>query len=168
MGRHKVNLMKGIVAFDSVYGNTLKVAEAIAEELRAEGQEIEVMDLGKRIPWGAEADFAFIGSPTRMAKMTGRTRRFLKRLKKEHWSAHTIVAFDTVLKLPEDPEKRSKSAKWTEDGAGPKIKAFAEEMGMKVHPEVLRAEVVGLKGPLAPDALDKSREFARRVIKDLL
>jgi len=39
---------------------------------------------------------------------------------------------------------------------------------MKVHPEVLRAEVVGLKGPLAPDALDKSREFARRVIKDLL
>lgn len=159
--------MKGIVAFDSVYGNTLKVAEAIAEELRGQGQEIEVIDLGKRIPRGAEADFAFIGSPTRMTKMTGRTKRFLRRLRKEHWSGHTIVAFDTVLKLPEDPEKRTRSAKWTEDGAGPKIRAFAEERGMKVHPEVLRAEVVGMKGPLAPDALDKSREFARRVIRDL-
>lgn len=159
--------MKGIVAFDSVYGNTLKVAEAIAEELRGQGQEIEVIDLGKRIPRGAEADFAFIGSPTRMTKMTGRTKRFLRRLRKEHWSGHTIVAFDTVLKLPEDPEKRARSAKWTEDGAGPKIRAFAEERGMKVHPEVLRAEVVGMKGPLAPDALDKSREFVRRVIRDL-
>ncbi len=159
--------MKGIVVFDSVYGNTLKVAEAIAEELRGQGQEIEVIDLGKKVPRGAVADYAFIGSPTRMTKMTGRTKKFLKRLKKEQWADRTIVAFDTILKLPEDPEKRARSAKWTEDGAGPKIKAMAEERGFRVHPEVLRAEVVGMKGPLAPDALDKSREFVRKVIKDL-
>ncbi len=159
--------MKGIVAFDSVYGNTLQVAMAIAEELRAQGHEVEVIDLGKKVPRGAEGDFAFIGSPTRMTKMTGRTKRFVKRMKAEKWADHAIVAFDTVLKLPSDPEKRERSMKWTEDGAGPKIKALAEERGLRVHPEVLRAEVVGLKGPLAPDALDKSREFARRVVQQL-
>lgn len=156
--------MKGIVAFDSQYGNTKRVAEAIAEELRAQGQEVEVIDLGRKIPRGAKADFAFIGSPTRMKRMTGRTKRFIKRLRSEDWTDRPIVAFDTVLKLPSDPQKQEEARKWTENGAGPKIKALAAERGFRVHDEVLRAEVMGIKGPLAPETLDHSREFARRFI----
>ena len=157
-------MLKGMVAFDSQYGNTKMVAETMAEELRAQGQEVEVIDLGRRIPWGARADFAFIGSPTRMKRMTGRTKRFLRRLKREDWADHIIVAFDTVLKLPPDPEKREEALRWTEDGAGPKIKAMAADRGFKVYDEVLRAEVLGIKGPLAPDALEKAREFVRRFV----
>jgi len=42
--------MKGVVAFDSVFKNTMRVAEAIAEELREMGLEVEVIYIGLRVP----------------------------------------------------------------------------------------------------------------------
>ncbi|MBI0583850.1 MAG: hypothetical protein ISF22_06435 [Methanomassiliicoccus sp.] len=159
--------MRGIVAFDSVYGNTMRVAEAIADELRGQGHEIELIDLGRKVPRGMEADFAFIGSPTRNGKMTSRAKSFVKRLDADHWSARPIVAFDTVMHLPEDPRQRDRMVRWTENGAAPRIKALVEERGMQAYPEVLRVEVTGLKGPLLPGSLDRSREFARKFAAEL-
>jgi flavodoxin len=154
-------IMKGIVAFDSVFGNTKYVAEAIAEELRRNGQEVEVLDLGRTVPWRAEADFAFVGSPTRNGRMTSKAKRFVKRLGKDRWASRPVVFFDTVIRLPEDERQRGHMVKWTANGAAPRMKELAEKRGVMVHPEILRAEVTGLKGPLAPGSLDRAREFAR-------
>jgi multimeric flavodoxin WrbA len=156
--------MKGIVAFDSVYGNTQKVAEAIAEEIKAQGHEVEVYNLGRKVPRVSEGDFVFVGSPTRMGRMTGRTKKFVKRLDREHFASRTVVPFDTVLTLPADPEKRQKALKWTENGAAPRIKELAAKKGLMVNEHVLRVNVSGLKGPLAPDALDQARQFTREFL----
>ncbi len=153
--------MKGIVAFDSVYGNTKIVAEAIAEEIKAQGHEVEVYNLGARVPRLAEGDFVFVGSPTRVGRMTGRTKKFIKRLDREHFATRTVVSFDTILTLPEDPGKRQKALKWTEHGAAIRIKELAEKRGLMVYGQVLRVNVSGLKGPLVPEALDQAREFTR-------
>jgi menaquinone-dependent protoporphyrinogen IX oxidase len=153
--------MKGIVAFDSVYGNTRKVAEAIAEEIRAQGHEVEVYNLGEKVPRLAKGDFVFVGSPTRMGRMTGRTKKFVKRLDQEHFASRTVVPFDTIMTVPEDPEKRQKALKWTEHGAAIRIKELADRRGLKVNEQVLRVNVSGLKGPLVPEALDQAREFTR-------
>jgi flavodoxin len=154
-------VMKGIVAFDSVYGNTQRVAEAIAEEIRAQGHEVAVHNLGKKIPRVAEGDFVFVGSPTRMGRMTGRTKKFVKRLDRGHFATRTIVPFDTIMTLPADPERRRKALKWTEHGAAIRIKELAADRGLKVNDLVLRVNVTGLKGPLAPEALDQARDFTR-------
>jgi flavodoxin len=159
--------MKGIVAVDSVFGNTMRVGEAIADELRKSGHEVEVVDLGKKVPRGAEADFTFIGSPTRNGRMTGRAKKFLKRLRKDYWSTRPVAIFDTVMHLPDNERQRRHMVKWTENGAAPRLKALAEERGLKVHPEIFRAEVTGLKGPLAPGSLDRSREFARQFARTI-
>jgi flavodoxin len=37
--------MNGLIACDSYFGNTLQVAEALAEELRAAGHDVEVVNL---------------------------------------------------------------------------------------------------------------------------
>jgi flavodoxin len=55
--------MKGIVAYDSVHGNTKQVAEAIAEEIRAAGHEVELIFLKESESNVAQGDFLFIGSP---------------------------------------------------------------------------------------------------------
>lgn len=159
--------MKGVVAFDSVFKNTMRVAEAIAEELREMGLEVEVIDLGLRVPRGAEADIAFIGSPTRNGRMTGRAKRFLKRLKRERWSTRPVVVFDTVMRLPEDERQRERMAKWTENGAAPRMRALAEKRGLNPYPDMLRVEVTGIRGPLAPGSLARSKEFARSVITSI-
>lgn len=159
--------MKGIVAFDSVYGNTRKVAEAIAEAIRAQGHEVEVLDLGRKVPRGVTGDFVFVGSPTRMSRMTGRTKKFVKRLDKKVWSSRPVVPFETVMKVPDDPEQRAKAEKWTTHTAGPRIKELAEKRGLRTSDSVLRAEVTGLKGPLAPDALEKVRVFTDQFMATL-
>jgi flavodoxin len=156
--------MKGIVAFDSVFGNTKHVAEAIAEELKENGYEIEFIDLGRKVPWKVEADLVFIGSPTRDSRMTSRAKKFVRRLRKQHWASRPVIVFDTVIRLPENERQRERMAKWTVNGAAPRMKALAEKRGLKVYPEVLRAEVTGLKGPLAPGSLDRVREFTRSAL----
>lgn len=153
--------MKGFVAFDSVYGNTGKVAQAIAEELRAQGHEAEVIDLGRKVPRLKEGDFVFVGSPTRMGRMTGRAKKFVKRLDRDHFSSRPVVPFDTMLKLPAEPEARVKALKWTEHGAAIMIKELAEQRGLKVYDRVLRVDVTGLRGPLAPEGLDEAKAFTR-------
>jgi hypothetical protein len=133
------------------------VAEAIAEALKAKGHDIEIIDLdeGGKAPAG---DFMFIGSPTRIGMMTGNTKRFMKGLDASVWKGRTIVAFDTIM-AAKDPAKSGKGM-LIENGAGPKLKELAEKMGLKVYPQVLRTEVTGLKGPLAPGAIDKAKAFA--------
>jgi menaquinone-dependent protoporphyrinogen IX oxidase len=37
--------MNGLIACDSYFGNTLQVAEALAQELRAAGHDVEVVNL---------------------------------------------------------------------------------------------------------------------------
>lgn len=159
--------MKAVVAFDSVFKNTMRVAEAIAEELRELGHEVEVIDLGVRVPRGAEADLVFVGSPTRNGRMTGRAKKFLKRLGKEHWSARPVIVFDTVMRLPENERQRDRMVKWTENGAAPRLRALAEKRGLNAYPEMLRVEVTGIRGPLAPGSLARSKEFARSVMSSV-
>jgi flavodoxin len=149
--------LKGIVAFDSVYGNTKQVAEAIAEALRVKGHDIEIINLGEgsKTPVG---DFMFIGSPTRIGMMTGNTKKFVKGLDVNVWKGRTVVAFDTIM-AAKDPARSGKGM-LIENGAGPKLREMAEKIGLKVYPQVLRTEVAGLKGPLAPGAIEKAKAFA--------
>ncbi|HOL07705.1 MAG TPA: flavodoxin domain-containing protein, partial [Methanomassiliicoccaceae archaeon] len=161
-----VDIMKGIVAFDSVYGNTRHVAEAMAEEIKAQGLEVALVNIGQTMKFDADADFILIGSPTRMKQMTFRTKRFIKKARKVY-AGKPGAAFETKLRTPTDPTAREKMAKWIDNTAGPKIREMAEEGGIRMYDEVLRAEVVDTYGPLMPNTLEQSREFVRRFLANM-
>jgi flavodoxin len=151
--------MKGVVVYDSVYGNTKMVAEAIAEQIRAEGHEAELVGLREGGKKEVSGDFLFIGSPTRMGKMTRRSSKFVKKMDHEMWKGKPIVAFDTILTLPEDEEERKKALKWTEYGAAPRLHDLAKERGLNARDPVLRVHVSGMKGPLVPTALEEAKKY---------
>jgi len=150
--------MKSVVVFDSVFGNTKQVGETIAETIRAKGHEVETVYIKKQKTAPA-GDFMFISSPTRFARMTGKTKHFVKKLDREAWKGKKVVAFDTIMPIPEDPEKVVKVKRWVENGAGLKLKALAEELGFSTYPMVLRVEVKDMKGPLADGGLEKAKAF---------
>lgn len=156
--------MKAVIAVDSVYGNTKLVAEAFKEEIEKAGHEVEFINLRKgfRIPSGG--DILFVGSPTRVAKMTPRAKKFMKKLDVTAWAGKTVIAFDTHMPVPDDPEKQKKAMKWVEPGAAGKLTALAAERGLKVRSPPLRFTVSDMKGPLAPGQLEKARELAREII----
>jgi flavodoxin len=159
--------MKGIVVFDSVYGNTKQVAEAIAEQIRADGHSAETLNLGEREATKVEADFMFIGSPTRIGRMTKKAKAFVEGLDVEYWRNRPIVTFDTVGPMSEDVEKRKVWLARVEKSAATRMRDQAKARGLGVHPDVLHVAVTGFKGPLAPDALEVARDFTHRFIANL-
>jgi flavorubredoxin len=154
--------MKGIVAYDSVYGNTKQVAEAIAEQIRSEGHEVELIPLRDGGVGAVAGDFLFVGSPTRMGRMTKKAKGFLEGLDREHWKNRPIVAFDTVGPFSEDEEKRKKWLSRVEKSAATRMQELVRKRGLSTHPEVLHIAVTGFKGPLASDGLDMARDFTHR------
>jgi flavodoxin len=150
--------MKAIIAFDSVYGNTRMVANELAVVLTQMGHEAVLIDLkewDKRTPSG---DILFIGSPTRMVMMTRRAKRFAKMLDERIWKGKPLYAFDTIM-VSSDPEKQAKAAKYTENGAAPKLKILLAGRGLMVQDKMLRVPVTGLKGPLVETWKDQVKAF---------
>jgi flavodoxin len=159
--------MKGVVAYDSVYGNTKQVAEAIAEQIKSEGHEVELISLKDGGGGAAAGDFLFVGSPTRIGRMTKSAKKYLEDLDAEHWKIRQIVFFDTVGPLPKEKEKREKWLSRIEKSAATRMQDIARHRGLSAHQDVLHVPVTGFKGPLAPDALDMAREFTHRFIATL-
>lgn len=135
--------MKCLVVYDSVYGNTKRVAESIADVLGRSGHAVQVLEVRDAIKSKLDADLMFIGSPTRMGDMTRKTRRFLKGIGAASWGQRPVAAFDTEMA----EVIRNNGA-----SAAAKIYDLARSKGMRVHTPVLKIGVTGMKGPLSPDA----------------
>ena len=160
--------MKGTVVYDSYYGNTKQVAEAIADQLRAEGHDAEVRSIREHHRAEPVGDVMFLGSPVRMGSVTGRVKRFVKKLDANLLKSTPIVVFTTTLKLPDDAsdEKRQAQDKY-DRAAGRKLRDLAREQGLLAVDDHLWAEVAGMKGPLTEEALPKTKQFTHDVLRSL-
>ena len=159
--------MRGIVAYDSVYGNTEQVARAIAEQVKSDGHEVELMSLKGGGTKPVTGDFMFLGSPTRVGRPTGAAKDFVNNLSVDQWRNKPIVIFDTVGPLPKDDEKRKVWLERIEKSAASRLRDLASERGLTIHPVLLHLAVTGFKGPLAPDSLDRAREFTHNFVTTL-
>jgi flavodoxin len=160
--------MKGVVAFDSVHGSTKAVAEAIAEEIKAEGHEVELINLREPAPSGVVGDFLLVGSPTRGGRPTKGTTSFVERLE-ESWKGKPAGVFDTVGPLSKDPEKRKKWLETIDAGsknAASKLKEQCIRKGMKVS-GMLHVPVVGMWGPVTPEGPQMGKDFAHEFLASL-
>lgn len=159
--------MQALILFRSHYGNTRKVAEALAAELSALGHGSVVQDLRRKLPGPEGVDLVLIGAPTRMAKVTRRALRALKRLRKRGFAAKPLAIFDTYGPLPAKPEDLEKGRKWLYPGAAGIMQNAARTLGLNVYLNTLRCEVKGMKGPLVDDALESARAFVKEFVSTI-
>ena len=88
--------MKAIIVYDSLYGNTEKIANSIAQGI---GGEVKVVKVGEAN--AAELgtyDLAVIGSPTQGGKHTKLMQEFLRKIPDGTLKNNKVAAFDTRLK----------------------------------------------------------------------
>ena len=159
--------MKGVVAYDSVHGSTKKAAEAIAEQIKADGQQVDLLWVKERKGSEVEGDFMFIGSPTRGGRMTKDMKEFIEDLNTERWKGRIIVAFDTLGPLSKDPEKRKGMLMNLKDDAktaATSMQRLCRERGLSVHGKALHLAVTGMWGPLAPDGPEMAKEFTHEFL----
>ncbi len=152
--------MKGIVIYDSSHGNTKTIAETIANSLKNSGIEVDLFYIKKVKGLNAKHyDFLILGSPTKFGSMTFATKFFLGRLKNGEWTNKPFATFDT-----ENPENEQQAkAQNKEWSAGEKIAQKLKEKEMKQLLPVLKALVVGQKGPLVDGEIDRARLFAMEI-----
>jgi menaquinone-dependent protoporphyrinogen IX oxidase len=152
--------MKGIVVFDTSYGNTKIVAETISETLKGSGIEVDtfyVKDVKKLS--AKDYDFLVLGSPTRFGTMSLAIKGFLGKVKSEEWTNKPFVAFDT-----ENPENMVK----TEWSAAEKIaERLRDNNKMNQLLPVLKAVVLGQKGPLQEGEIDRTKGYASQIAAKL-
>ncbi|HEY3421206.1 MAG TPA: flavodoxin family protein [Methanomassiliicoccales archaeon] len=147
--------MKALVLFDSKYGNTEKIAQAIATGLREGG--IEPVEC-RALSASGEEDFRgkdlwVLGTPTHYGSVPFRFSALLKNaLKEDHLGVQTAV-FDTRMK---DFPK----------GAESKLRKILEKKGKPVIADASFV-VAGMRGPLEEGEEEKARLFGRQ-IADLL
>jgi flavodoxin len=91
--------MRIVVVYDSVYGNTKRVAQAIAQALGDELRgEVPVIPVGEaKTSELRSVDLLVIGSPTHGALPTEATQAFVKELGEPANSTSRVAAFDTRL-----------------------------------------------------------------------
>jgi menaquinone-dependent protoporphyrinogen IX oxidase len=159
--------MKGLILFRSHYGNTKQVAYAMAAVIQGLGHEPVVQDLRRKLPDLQSFDFVLIGAPTRMARVTRKAVRVLKRLRKRGLGDKPLAVFDTYGPVPAKPEELEKAKKWLYPGAAGIMQTAAKAQGLNVYPNTLRCEVAGMKGPLKEKELDRAAAFAKEFLAAL-
>jgi menaquinone-dependent protoporphyrinogen IX oxidase len=152
--------MKGIVVYDTSYGNTKRIAETIAETLKESGIEVDlfyVKDVKKLI--AKDYDFLVLGSPTKFGTMSLAIRFFLGKVKSEEWMNKPFAAFDT--ENPENIERaQAENKEWS---AAEKISEKLRDKKMNQLLPVLKAVVFGWKGPLKEGEIDRTKDYAREL-----
>ena len=123
------------------------------ETLKESGIEVDlfyVKDVKKLS--AKDYNFLVLGSPTRFYTMSFAMRRFLGKVKSEEWMNKPFAAFDT--ENPENIEKKQGSA-------AEKIAEKLRDKKMNQLLPVLKALVLGTKGPLVEGEIEKTKEYAR-------
>lgn len=153
--------MKTLVVFDSVFGNTTKIATTIAEALGTEA--IHVDDVNDTLL--EEADLIVIGSPTRAFKPTPKIIALAETLTPARLGLVKLAAFDTRANATGSKnlfmrfiDKMGYAAPW--------LQKKLTEKGFWVCDPPAGFCVESSEGPLQAGELDRAAVWAKSLPKD--
>ena len=87
--------MKALVIYDSVYGNTEKIAQAVGDALN---NGVRVVHVGEAVPTElGTLDLLIIGSPTQGGRPTKPMQDFLSRIPESSLKNVKVTSFDTRI-----------------------------------------------------------------------
>ncbi|MBW8383158.1 MAG: flavodoxin family protein [Youngiibacter sp.] len=156
--------MRILIVYDSVYGNTEKIAFALREAVTTHDErlmrasEFDLHDL----EW---ADLLFFGTPTHGGKYTEEFKELLERLPDGSLAGFTAAVFDTSM--PEEGQGfiTKKVVKFF-GHAAPKLSEAIERKGARV----IAAEtflVAGKEGPVLPGETERAKAWADVIVGKL-
>jgi len=155
--------MKAWVVYDSVFGNTEKIARAIGAALGNQ-EEVSVFRAGtqlQEIPAGL--GLMIVGSPTRGFRQTNMVRDFVKNIPVGGLKGVRVAAFDTRIALE---DINSSIGRFFVGRFGYAAKPIAD--GLKKKGGELAAPPEGFlvadtEGPLKTGELERAAEWAKQV-----
>jgi flavodoxin len=152
--------MKALIIYDSVFGNTAQVAQAIGTALSAHG-EVAMLPVGQvTLDQLRGLDVLIVGSPTRSFRPTPAISNFLKRLTKNQLAGIRVTAFDTRIWLNTID---STALRFLVNKGGYAANTLAQALTKKGGALMMPPEgflVTGEQGPLKEGELKRATEWA--------
>ncbi len=144
--------MKALVVYDSAYGNTRQVAEAIVASLKPlHAEALSVTDF--KAPALAEGDLLVVGSPINGWRPTPKVTEMLTTLGGGRLNGVKAAAFDTRVRFFLHGDAAKKMTKSLRTG------------GAEIISKPMAFYVQGSEGPLRSGELDKAAAWAADLLK---
>lgn len=158
--------MKALIVFDSLYGNTEKIARVIGDTLRTR-MEVEILRVSEVKPAQlAGQDLLIAGSPTHGFQPSPATKEFLKVLPAWALTAKKVAAFDT--RMPKGEIDSSvfflKYLVKMFGFAAEKIDKRLQALGGSALVPPAGFYVHGREGPLYEGELERAVEWAKGIL----
>ncbi len=150
-----------LVIYDSVFGNTAKVAKAIGEAL-GDTTVKKVSDISKADLENVK--ILFVGSPTRAFNPTPAVKNFLKGLKKGSLNDVKAAAFDTRIPLDKAELGFLRFMIKIFGYADTKMVKQLEKAGAEITLVSAGFAVKDSEGPLAEGELERARDWAKKIL----
>lgn len=147
--------MNTLVVYDSQYGNTERIAQAIADTLRNYGQA-QAVHVAQAHPMEFQGvGLLIVGCPTQRWRPTLAMQSFLVNASPQRLGGLAIACFDT----------RYRAAVWMTGSAARHMDRQLRTMGVEplVPPESFY--VRDSQGPLVSGELDRAATWARKLVK---
>jgi flavodoxin len=144
--------MNTLVVYDSLYGNTERIAQAIAGTLRAFGQAQAVrVDPAHPVSFQG-VDLLIVGSPTQGFRPTPAMQSFLGNVSSQRLRGMAVACFDTRFRGP----------LW-KSSAAPRMVRQLRSMGVEpiVPPESFFVKAMKKEGPLLAGEVERTASWAR-------
>ena len=154
--------MRILIVYDSIFGNTEQIAQAMGAALRAQA-DVNVLRVRDFQPVAAtDVEMLIVGSPTRAFRPTPAISKFLKRLPRLH--NVKVAAFDTRIALGDiDSRILPPLVKIFGYAAKPMADRLVKKGGRLALPP--EGFCVGdSEGPLKDGEYERAAEWARRLL----
>jgi flavodoxin len=154
--------MKTLVVYFSKFGNTRRLAEAVAQVLK-QGGDTRTVSIDRLAASDFEGmDLVVMGSPTHAFTLPSNVRSALEALPTGTLTGKAVAAFDTTVKLWPLRLRR----------ASPKLLRLLQQLGGRpvTGPETFVVKTSGTKQPgevdlLLPGELERSRQWAAELLQ---
>jgi flavodoxin len=146
--------LKAFIVYDSAFGNTKAVAEAVAGELEgldAAAVPVDDFNAGEL----AAGDLLVVGSPINGWRPTPKVTALLSGLGKDRLTGVKAAAFDTRVRM------------FIHGDAAKKITHALRSGGADIISEPMPFYVGGTKGPLRSGEIEKAGSWAKTLLSSL-
>jgi flavodoxin len=158
--------MKAMVVYDSAYGNTEQIGQAIGKALGS-AEDVATRRVGEaRSEQLAGVDLLIIGSPTQRFSPTAATSAFVKGIPERGLEGVRVAAFDT--RVQESEIEKVRILAFFVRIFGYAAKPIADRLEKKGGELAIPPEgfyVSETEGPLLEGELERAAEWAREILR---
>jgi len=156
--------MKTLIVYDSVFGNTERVAQTMGAAL---GEDVAVLRVGEVAPGQlTDLDVLLVGSPTRAFRPTPAVKGWLQSLARGGLHGVKVAAFDTRMDMAQTNSPILRFfVKLFGYAAAPMAARLVKKGGEQaMPPEGFFVE--GSEGPLRDGELERAAAWAQRIVAE--